>query len=38
MTTIITIVISMGYTMKEFAEEYDEISDKQVSDFIKREL
>jgi len=38
MTTIITIVISMGYTMKEFGEEYDKISDKQVFDFMSREL
>src|SRR5690606_21498325 len=30
MTTIIAIVISTGYTMKEFAEEFDTISDKEV--------
>lgn len=33
MTTIITIVVSMGYTMKEFAGEYN-----QVFDFISRAL
>jgi len=30
MTTVISIVISMGYTMVEFAIMYDSISDKEV--------
>ena len=38
MTTIIAIVISMEYTMKEFAEEFDKISDKEVFDYINSEL
>jgi len=37
MTTVISIVISMGYTMCEFAKMYDSISDKEVLDFLKKE-
>ncbi|MEG0915388.1 MAG: hypothetical protein RSF68_00070 [Myroides sp.] len=38
MTTIISIVISMGYTMGEFAKMYDSISDKEVIDYLKKGL
>lgn len=38
MTTVISIVISMGYTMGEFAMMYDSISDKDVLDCLKKGL
>jgi len=38
MTTVIAIVISMGYTMVDFSLMYDSISDKQVLDSMKKGL
>lgn len=35
MTTVILIIESMGYTISHFAEEYDKISDEQISIFKK---
>lgn len=35
MTTVILIIESMGYTLSEFAVEYDKITDEDVTTFIK---
>lgn len=38
MTTVISIVISMGYTMGEFAIVYDSISNEEILESMKRGL
>ena len=35
MTTVILIIESMGYTLSEFAEEYDKITDEDIMTFAK---
>lgn len=35
MTTVILIIESMGYTLSQFGEEYDKITDEQISIFKK---